>query len=174
MRALLLVTFAAGCLTPLDDDRIQWHEDFEACDGLCAWSTDGDVRHVSTYHPGEHAMSLAPHTKASHALAILRAAGGDDDDPYDPGNLTDGNWLEFSTDCVGPGALVLLRADGTGTRHELDVLLDDRDVGPFTRHRLSFPPLPPDVAVEFTAIHLRTRTLACLVDNLAVRIPGGV
>ena len=50
---------ATGCLLPPDNDVLQFEDDFEACD-LCGWSLNGDVRRVTTYHPAEHAMALAP------------------------------------------------------------------------------------------------------------------
>lgn len=173
MRRFLLAALAAtGCLTPPDDDVLQFVEDFEACDDLCGWSAAGDVRRVTTYHPGEHAMSLAPHATATHAIALARDVEPD----WNGGNQTDGNWLELSTDCSGPGSLTVTRTGGDATRNEyaLHLVLDDRGVGPFTRHRLNFPPIDPALPATFTTLHLGTRTLGCVVDNLQARISGGL
>lgn len=156
---------ATGCLLPPDNDILQFEDDFEACD-LCGWATTGDVRRVSTYHPAEHAMALAPGARAATPLAITRNAaesGWESDD---------GNWVELSTDCVGPGALDLV-PDGAGGL-VVAVTLDDRARAPFARHWLNFPPLDPEVAHRFTALTLTTATLRCQVDNLQIRISGGL
>lgn len=153
-----------GCLVPPDNDVLQFEEDFEACD-LCAWTTTGDVARVTTYHPAEHAMALAPGATATVGVAIDRAGGEDD------WNFDDGNWVELSTDCVGPGSLELRpRADGTLA---IVVTLDDRAHAPFARHWLNFPPLAPTETHRFRGLTLAASELPCRVDNLQVRISGG-
>lgn len=153
---------ASACLGPPDNDIIQWSDDFERCD-LCDWTTAGDVRRVTTYHPGEHALALAPGARASHALSVARGT-----DEY-----SDGNWVELSTDCVGPGALGLRSVPGDGTRLALDLELDDGGLGPFARHWLNLPPLDPDAPVTFAELTITAGALGCRVDNLQLRISGG-
>ena len=150
---------SAACLGRPDNDIIQWSDDFEQCD-LCGWGTVGEVTRVSTYHPGEHALALAPGARASHSFGIVR------DGPF-----TDGNWVELSTDCVGPGALGLRPVDTD--RLAIDLALDDVEVGPFARHRLNLPPLDPEASVTFVQLTVTAGARACRVDNLQVRISGG-
>lgn len=166
--ALAVLLAAPACL-PDPHDTVQFVDDFEACDDLCDWSVGADVTRVSTYHPAEHGMRLGPGAAATHALAIDRPAADGDWQPVT--NADDGNWLELSTDCQGPGSLEL-RAVGPD-QYAIDVVLDDRGVGGFTRHRVTFPPLDPTRAAHFVLLDLRARSRACVVDNLQIRIPGG-
>ena len=168
LAALSLATTAA-CFLPPDTDIIQWSDDFEACADLCAWTLDGDARRVTTYHPGEHALWLAPHARATHALAINRSAIDGSGPP--PQNPDDGNWLELSTDCVGPGSLEV-RADGVD-RFVIEMTLDDRAIGRFTRHRVNLPPIDPTRAIVLSGLELIADTLPCHLDNLQLRITGG-
>ena len=162
---LALAPLAAACLTPPDNDILQFEDDFEACE-LCGWATTGDVRRVTTYHPGEHAMALAPGATAMTGVAIVRT-------PADTAwESDDGNWVELSTDCVGPGALDLV-PDGAGGLAVV-VALDDRGRAPFARHWLNFPPLPTDQELTFTSLTLATSGVPCTVDNLQIRISGGL
>lgn len=155
---------ATGCLLPPDNDILQFEDDFEACE-LCGWATTGDVRRVTTYHPGEHAMALAPGATAMTGVAIVRT-------PADTAwESDDGNWVELSTDCVGPGALDLV-PDGAGGLAVV-VALDDRGRAPFARHWLNFPPLDPAVMHRFDSLTLTAASLPCRVDNVQIRISGG-
>lgn len=163
---LAIAVTATGCLEPGDNDIIQWSDDFEACE-LCGWRVSGDVTRVTTYHPGEHALRLGPGTTAQHDLGIDR--GTDDGYGYG-GNFTDGNWVELSTDCAGPGGLVVV---GAADAAQVQVTLDGRALGAFTRHYLNFPPLDPTVAHRFTSLALTAGALPCRIDNLQVRISGG-
>ncbi|MBK9036043.1 MAG: hypothetical protein IPL61_33165 [Myxococcales bacterium] len=153
---------ASACLGPPDNDLIQWSDDFERCD-LCNWVTVGDVRRVTTYHPGEHALALAPGARAGQSFGIARGA-----DEY-----SDGNWVELSTDCVGPGALTLRALPGPDKRLALDLELDDVALGPFARHWLNLPPVDPDVPVTFAELTITAGAVPCRVDNLQIRISGG-
>ncbi|MEZ4403511.1 MAG: hypothetical protein R3B06_26040 [Kofleriaceae bacterium] len=167
-----LALWGAACLTPPDNDIIQWSDDFEACD-LCGWTTTGAVSRVTTYHPGEHALALGVGARATHPLAVDRAVSDGPND-YDS---TDGNWLELSTDCAGPGALALRTVTTSAdlpTPLALDLVLGSRGVGRFERHYLTVPALPPDaVRVRFVELTVATDRLPCRVDNLQLRISGG-
>jgi hypothetical protein len=158
---LAFALLASACLTPPDNDVIQFAEDFEACDDLCGWQLAPGVTRVSTYHPGEHAMALAPGAGAQHPIAIARS---------ELAEYVDGNWVELSTDCIGPGALAI---GGDPTRLAIEVVLDQRGLGPFTRHYLNFPPLVADTPLTFTSLAITAGDLPCRVDNVQVRISGG-
>jgi|GEM_PF-3592103 len=169
MRRLELVVLGLlvlpACLLP-DDGIVQWSDDFETCDDLCGWSFDGAASRVTTYHPGEHALRLGPRTVARHDLMVPRYG-------FDGAgmNFDDGNWLELTTDCAGPGMLTL-REEGDD-RLAIAVTLDDRALEPFHRHRVTLPPIDPTRTLTFDRIDLKTTALACRVDNLQLRISGG-
>ena len=99
MRILLLATVVlAGCLEA-EDDVVQLAEDFEGCGG-CTWTFTGDVTIVTTNHPGEHAARLGAGAVLAHPRRIERFVDGPDDGNYDYEDFSDGNWLEYSTDCT--------------------------------------------------------------------------
>jgi hypothetical protein len=156
-----------ACLTAPDNDILQFEEDFEACD-LCGWTLVGDARRVTTYHPGEHALALGVGATAGTGFAIVRNA--DDDNNWSTSD--DGNWVELSTDCIGPGELGV-RPLGDG-RYAIELTLDKDGLGDFERHWLNFPPLPTDQELTFTSLTLATSGVPCTVDNLQIRISGGL
>lgn len=164
--AAALAASAAGCLDPADDDIIQWYDDFEACE-LCGWESTGAIARVETYHPGEHAMELGPHTAARHAIQIRRAGG----ERADRNNFDDGNWVELTTDCAGPGALTLREV--APQQLAIDVTLDERGPQPFTGHRLTLPPHDPEATISFVELTIATGAQTCRVDNVQVRISAG-
>lgn len=157
----------AACLTPPDDDIVQWYDDFESCEDLCGWSTTGAATRTTTYHPGEHGLALGPGASARSDLGISRP--GPDQSWQDV--YADGNWVELTTDCAGPGALDL-RVVGVD-RYALELTLDQRGLERFSPHRLTFPPLPPDRGATFESIKVTAGTLPCRVDNLQIRISPG-
>jgi hypothetical protein len=158
----IAMLLGVGCGLPTDD-QIQWYDDFEQCD-LCDWTTTRGATRVTTYHEGEHALRLDVDAGASHALDIVRQANNN----YDLSD--DGNWLELSTDCQGPGELGLV-ATADGVR--IAVFLDDLGIDQFVRHRLNFPPVERTLPVHFVAIDLEVGTLPCHIDNPQIRISGG-
>jgi hypothetical protein len=170
MLRLALAVAAAptlACLTPPDDDVVQWYDDFEGCEDLCGWSTTGAVTRTTTYHPGEHGLALAPGASARHPLSIARQAPNQDWQE----DFSDGNWVELTTDCAGPGALDL-RLVGDDL-YAIELTLDQRGLERFSPHRLTFPPLPPDRPASFESIEVTAGALPCRIDNLQVRLSKG-
>lgn len=171
MRPILTLAAVAAlattaCLTTPDNDILQFEEDFEDCD-LCNWVTTGDARRVTTYHPGEHALALGVGATAQIGIGIVRTPDSDGWSTSD-----DGNWVELSTDCIGPGELGVRWLPG-GTL-AIEVTLDKGGVGDFERHWLNFPPLPTEERLVFSSLSLATSGVPCTVDNLQVRISGGL
>lgn len=173
MTRTILVTvlgLVAGCLTP-EDDIVDFSEDFERC-GTCDWQVAGDVSVVTTVHPGEHAVRLGEGAGLEHALGIGRTVG-DAQDAWS-GNFTDGNWIEYTTDCTGTPRLAL---DPDGV---VEVAVRVRLEGPagdgFLRRRLMFPPLPiwagEDETITFTRLLVETGA-PCRLDNVRVMVSGG-
>jgi hypothetical protein len=169
----LAAVLGAGCLT--HPDRIVFDEDFEDC-GLCHWSVAGDVGLVSTIHPGEHAARLGPGAKLEQLVSISRGGGYDPGDGV-AGNLDDGPWLEYSTDCdVGADLTVTREAAGWAIRL-LPGLRSGAGDGSLRRVHLSLPRLdPPDPfgdpppPAPFTRITIATPAAPCTVDKLRLVI----
>jgi len=181
---LCLAVASGGCLEA-EDDVVQFEEDFE--DGVASWTVVGEVAVVSTNHPGEHAVWLAPGASMTHALSITRALEGNDS-PYG-GGFTDGNWIEYTGDCGGRPSLALEPAsDPPDASVGVRLVLEGPPQQGFARTRLMFPALPafipqpdddddpwspsdpPDV--RFTSLVLAARA-PCHVDNLRVMVSGG-
>jgi hypothetical protein len=180
-----LACLAGGCLQP-EDDTLQFAEDFEG--ELSGWTMTGEVAVVTTNHPGEHAMWLAPGASMEHALSITRSYDGDEN-YYDDG-FTDGNWIEYSVDCGGRPALslepVTLPA-GTDNRLRVRVVIEGPPIGGFAREKLMFPALPSFIAplpddpdfpyndvpdIQFTSLVVAS-SAPCHVDNLRILVSGG-
>ncbi|HUQ03016.1 MAG TPA: hypothetical protein VM261_10995 [Kofleriaceae bacterium] len=188
-RMILCLTAAAaataalgGCLEA-EDDLVQFAEDFEH--GLDLWGRTGETAIVTTNHPGEHAVWLAPGGSISHALQIVRTIDTDDN-PYGEG-FTDGNWIEYSGDCRGRPALTLEPATNPPGRDVVVRLVIEGPTAPdFFRSKHMFPALPafvpqpdPDdpwnpqqVDVRFTSLVVAA-SAPCHVDNLRVMVSGG-
>lgn len=169
---------AAGCLD-WEDDQVQFGEDFEGCGG-CTWVPSGDFTIVTTNHPGEHAARLGAGATISHALTIERFV--DLDDGYNE-EFSDGNWLEYSTDCQGrPGLALEPNAGAIGIRLRLEAPSGD----PFTRRKLMLPAIPPEavpaedldpddyegVSVIFNQLAIESAA-PCRLDNVRLMISGG-
>ncbi len=191
VKRMIVVPFAVwvsavGCLG-YEDDQVQFGDDFET--GAATWTIAGDVTVVTTNHPGEHAARLGPGATMAHGLSIMRTVA-DPSDQYGEG-FSDGNWIEYTTDCSGRPALSLepLTTPPGGDR---SVLVRLRLVGPpetdFARRRLMFPALPAFVAwpddpddpnpsdgayqIRFASLVLMS-VAPCRVDNLRVMVSGG-
>ena len=138
-----MILFAAvvlgGCLDS-EDDTVQFEEDFE--NGLQMWNLSGEVSIVTTNHPGEHAVWLAPGASIAHGLQIDRAIDTDPD-PYDQG-FTDGNWIEYSSDCSGRPALTLepmTLPPGSDDMVRIRLVMEGPPDSDFNRTKLMFPAL---------------------------------
>lgn len=179
---LLAAVLLGGCLEA-EDDVVQWSEDFETC-GTCTWTIDGIATVVTTNHPGEHAVELERGATLRHGLALVRMIDPDPDQGWDwGGSFTDGNWIEYSSDCPGRPALTLA-AVGPAAPDAIDVTLalaGPAD-GRFTRWHLTFPRLPiePPIDPEASPLERVTfRDLAitsdgrCRIDNLRIMVSGG-
>lgn len=183
---LALATGVGGCLEA-EDDTVQFTEDFE--DGLDLWGVSGEVSIVTTNHPGEHAVFLAPGASIVHAVSIIRQIDVDDN-PYGEG-FTDGNWIEYSSDCAGRPALALepvTLPPGTDRQVRIRLVIEGPPAGGFGRTKLMFPALPSFVApapddddpwdpnnppdVRFSELYVGARA-PCHVDNLRVMVSGG-
>jgi len=185
IRLLLTVAVATtgttGCLD-WEDDQVQFGEDFEGCGG-CSWTFEGDVTIVSTVHPGEHAARLGGGARMQHPLQIQRAVDNDDVG-YSQDGFTDGNWLEYSSDCTGRPALAL---EPLGAGVQVRLRIEGPPEHGFTRRRLMFPALPPGLAPPpdwstdpyaepwtFMFGNLVVESAApCRVDNLRIMVSGG-
>lgn len=185
---ILCVAMASGGCLEAEDDLVQFAEDFE--DGVDGWSVVGEVAVVTTNHPGEHAVWLAPGASMTHTLAITREIDRNGS-PYD-GGFTDGNWIEYSGDCGGRPSLTLEPASdppgtGVGTGVGVRLVLEGPPRQGFARTRLMFPALPPFIPqpddddpwspsdppdVRFTSLVLAAQA-PCHVDNLRVMVSGG-
>ena len=170
----LAAVLGAACFTRADS-IIKLDEDFEDC-GLCHWSVTGDVGVVSTIHPGEHAARLGPGAKLEQAVSIPRGDGYDPGDGVQ-GNLDDGPWVEYSTDCdVGAGLTVTHEADGWAIRLLPGVRSGTED-GSLRRVYLTLPRLDPSDALgngpppdPFTRFTIATTVAPCTVDKLRLEI----
>lgn len=165
-----MLAVLGGCLTP-EDDRVDFSEDFERC-GTCDWQVSGDVSVVTTVHPGEHAVRLGEGAVLGHALGIGRTVGSDEDGWN--GNFSDGNWIEYTTDCTGTPRLALdpEGAVAVAVRVRLEGAVGDG----FVRRRLMFPPLPIDAPegemITFSRLTIETGA-PCRLDNVRVMVSGG-
>lgn len=167
---MFLLVALPACLEP-EDDLVDFSEDWETC-GTCGWEVTGDVTIVTTNHPGEHAARMGDNGRLQHPLGIVRELG--DPEQSWQGNFTDGNWIEYSTDCVGPPRLAIDPFVGElAVRMRLEGPVDEG--GRFVRRKLMFPPLP--VAGEWETLtfrHLEIEAGApCRLDNLRVMVSGG-
>lgn len=174
---LLSLAASAGCLDS-EDDQVQFAEDFERCGGGCDWVSDGDVTIVTTNHPGEHAARLGAGAAMRHALNIDRELT--DPDAYES-SMSDGNWIEYSTDCDGRPGLAL---EPFGPDVQVRLVLAGAPAIELTRRKLMFPALPPgaippDDPDDYRGPIVRFRSLAveadapCRIDNLRVMVSGG-
>jgi hypothetical protein len=181
------VLLLGGCLEN-EDDTVQLTEDFET--GLSMWNVAGDVEIVTTNHPGEHAARLGVGATLARGIQITRMMS-DPDDPWGREGFTDGNWIEYSSDCAGRPALALEATttppvQNTPVRVRL-VLEGPPVAGTFTRDKLMFPALPayvlppegnswdppPDpYPITFGQIVVGTDA-PCIVDNLRIMVSGG-
>jgi len=184
MRILLLaLLLPAGCLEP-EDDRVQLAEDFEGCGG-CTWTFTGDIEIVTTNHPGEHAARLGAGAVLSHPLQVERYVDSGEDYGYQYEDFSDGNWLEYSTDCGGrPG----LRVDGAGSDLFIHARLEEPPGQPFERRKLMLPRLPAGIVTDPTPedpyddyddvpVIFRELTIEagapCRIDNIRLMVSGG-
>jgi len=182
---ILLLAFAlvsvTGCLEP-EDDQVQLAEDFEGCGG-CTWTFTGEVSIVTTNHPGEHAARLGAGAVIAHPLQIERYVDGDDYGTESQ-DFTDGNWIEYSTDCGGrPG----LRLDYAGNDLFIRVRLEAPPDQAFGRRKLMLPklpigpidPTPEDPYDEENNVPVVFRELTiesgapCRIDNIRLMVSGG-
>jgi hypothetical protein len=182
LSCLVAAAGLGACLEP-EDDTVQFAEDFEH--GLDLWGRIGETAIVTTNHPGEHAVWIAPGASLSHALQINRTIDGDDD-PYGEG-FTDGNWIEYSGDCRGRPSLTLEPATNPPGRDVIVRLVIDGPPAPdFFRSKHMFPALPafvpqpdPDEPWNPSSWDVRFTSLVvgalapCRVDNLRVMVSGG-
>lgn len=172
-----------GCLG-YEDDQVQLGEDFEGC-GACTWTRTGDVTIVTTNHPGEHAARLGVDAALSHDLAIERTLGDGDGYDYGGDNFSDGNWLEYSSDCTGTPGLAL---EPLGSDIAIRLRLEAPAGDAFARRKVMLPAIPaaavpPDVpddpydpydGVSVTFRRLTIETGApCRLDNLRLMVSGG-
>lgn len=182
---MLAAVLLGGCLD-YEDDQIQWSEDFE--NGVAMWNQAGDVTVVTTNHPGEHAVRLGVDASIAHGLGITRQVDTDSD-PYGDG-FTDGNWIEYSSDCPGRPALALepmTTPPERTTPVRVRLVLEGPPIETFTRDRLMFPALPAFIAppegdpwdpppdqytIQFGSLLIET-TAPCRVDNLRIMVSGG-
>jgi hypothetical protein len=178
---LAVLVPAAGCVLDPEDDTVQFADDFEH--GLDGWATAGGVAVVTTYHPGEHAARLAPGASMVAQLGIVRDAAPD---PYDwNGGFTDGNWLEYSTECAGRPSLTLEPATSPpGPSIAVRLRHDGPPADDLGRRKLMFPALPafavqpdPDDPYDgYEVTFARLEVIAdapCLIDNLRLMVSGG-
>lgn len=171
---LALAALAAGCLTP-EDDVVQFVDDFEA--GLATWALEGDVSIVTTYHPGEHAARLGPGARMSHALDVRRTIG--EEGGWRDG-FSDGNWLEYTTDCGGRPTLALEPATSPpGPQVRIRLGLDAPPAPDLLRRKHMLPALPAFVGdgdasgeVRFTALVIEAGA-RCHLDKLQLMVSGG-
>lgn len=179
---LASVLVVAGCLDH-EDDRVQFDEGFEVC-GACNWTTTGDVEIVTTNHPGEHAARLGEGAVLRAELAIQRWVDGNVDDyGYDQGDFSDGNWIEYSTDCGGRPLLQLLP---NGTDMAIFLRLHEPPGQPFERRKMMLPILPyswvdptPEDPYDDEEAMVTFRSLTieagapCVIDNIRLMVSGG-
>jgi len=172
--ALLAAALGVGCFSQTDR-IIELDEDFEDC-GLCRWSVTGDVGVISTIHPGEHAARLGSYAKLEQQIDVARGNGYDPGDGVQ-GNLQDGPWVEYSTDCdVGADLSVTHEAAGWAIKVLPGVRTADAD-GSLRRVYLTLPRLdqpdpygsspPPDPFTRFT---IATESSICTVDKVRLEI----
>jgi hypothetical protein len=166
-----VVLALGGCLD-YEDDRVDFAEDFEGC-GACTWAWTGEVNVVTTVHSGEHAARLGTDGVMVHDLQIVRALDSESQNGWDADSFTDGNWIEYSTDCAGTPKLAI---EWLGA----DLAVHLRLAGPagetFERRKLMFPPLPAvDPLLEMITFRRLTVDTAapCRIDNLRVMVSGG-
>ncbi len=164
-RLCLLVPLVAGCLGP-DDDLLLLDERFEAPVGD-RWIVQGAVAQVETIHPAEHGLQFTDWTDLSGPLTIQI---------FD--EFSDGNWLEYSSSCVGSPEL-WLQWSGVGNSFELWVDLgfeEDGTPDQFQRVHANLPPVAPsdDWAnpTTISGIHLVSGPSACVIDNLRIYQPS--
>ncbi len=181
---MVLAASAAGCLET-EDDTIQFSDDFET-PIYVNWLWGGDVQMVTTTHPGEHAAMIGPGAWMEHVLSINRIVD-DPDDQWGQG-FSDGNWIEYTTDCTGRPALAIepfTIPPGADRTARIRLVLDGSGGGEFGRRKLMLPALPaflgpPDepgyeeYMIQFRAVRLETGPAAvCTIDNLHLMVSGG-
>jgi hypothetical protein len=180
------VLLSSGCLD-YEDDSIQFAEDFE--NDLAMWNQAGDVTIVTTNHPGEHAVRLGVGATIARGIQITREMSGSDN-PYGSEGFTDGNWIEYSSDCAGRPSLALeamTTPPVQTTPVRVRLVLEGPPVeDTFTRDRLMFPALPDYVVPEPDPWNEQTDSYSltfgqivvgtnapCRVDNLRIMVSGG-
>ena len=172
------VGLAAGpsaCLSD-EDDQLQFLEDFEGC-GLCDWTVAGPVELVTTNHVAEHAASLGPGAQMRIAVAIDRELRDNGN-----GNFTDGNWVEYSTDCPAISLGLPWAGEQRPTWFDVRIKLGGARLDGFVRRKLMFPPvaLAPIDPDEPQPVEIRFRDLivessaTCRIDNLRILVSGGI
>jgi hypothetical protein len=182
--AAVLAASAAGCLE-IEDDTIQFSDNFETAIYV-SWIWGGDIQMVTTIHPGEHAAMIGPGAWMEHALSIDRIV--DEDDPWGQ-SFSDGNWIEYTSDCVGRPALTIdpfTVPPGADRAARIRLVLDGPIDSTFARRKLMLPALPaflgpPDepawaeeYMIQFRALRIETAPAAvCTIDNLHVMVSGG-
>ncbi len=163
MSLVLLAAMAGGCLES-GDGIVMVDERFEDC-VECRWTIDGSVAQVTTIHPGEHGLRFLTTTSMAMPVSVTI---------WD--ELSDGHWLEYSTDCGG-GPEVWNEPDGAGGWHVFAriPMVAEGAPGPFER---AYANLPPISAGEYTAATISGLTVfvddpqgPCAIDNLRLIQP---
>ena len=175
MRVFVVVSlFAAACLDVEPPPGLTLFQDtFEGCSAPCGWKvTRGDTSLVTTFHPSQHAMVLAPGTAIERDANIVR-------DPWieDGSNIHDGHWVEYTSTCPGAPRVTLALAT-TGKAIELTVELPPGAPGDdFELTRSNLPPFrdPPGPDPKTTptlpiGVLRVTTEPGCTLDNLRVAV----
>jgi hypothetical protein len=168
VRSLLLLAGLAvlgGCPPPAEDIIIV-DERFE--EPIAArWTVSGSVQAVETYHPGEHGAQFASATTMSTPMVLAI---------YD--ELSDGNWLEYSSSCGGAPELWLVELEIE--HYELHIALPhepDDTAAEFERIHANLPPVPLPNDSSTTSPSIDRLVLEvyqggpCILDNLLIVRP---
>lgn len=158
----LLPALAVGCLQPADG-YVMVDERFEDC-VECRWSVDGRIEQVTTVHPAEHGLHFLETTAMSLPINITIQD-----------ELSDGHWLEYSTNCGG--APEIWTAPGVGGWQVLAriPMVADAAPGAFDRVYGNLPPIGRDLyeTITMTSLTLIVESPSgpCAIDNLRLVQP---
>lgn len=152
---LLLVAPALGACFEETDTVVVFDERFED-PALAAWTGSAPIERVTTIHPGEHGLRLLGRGTVTAPLAVTI---------YD--ELSDGHWVEYSTDCPAAPAIGV-RLAGTGGWEVIVELPTAGQPAAFERVFANLPPLPPDASLTALSLEVRDFRGACTIDNLRV------
>jgi hypothetical protein len=156
-RLALLGLLFAGCPLPGSEPRVIIDERFE--DDLAArWTITGAYHLAATIHPAEHGLFADGPLALRAALGIV---------VYD--QWSDGEWLEYSTDC--PGAPELWN-EGQPDGSALVVALLPMSGTPTAWRRVHASIAPVTAEQTLSALELRVDVVgACAIDNLRFEAP---